>query len=251
LPIIMNPSTHRHQFSGPMPQFNLSAEKTPSLQPQTLSDTNLRPPAMVEALIRGVRWDWLFDVAGNLAGKFRALGMICPGSPNEMKSAVLMGSELAENAAVAAAHSWVVALAQRAAIEIRQLELLEEPRIVLPSDMMEMTCVAFFASSAKTRGTGKRLTKALRSVAGHMTLDCESGATVPGTGIIQMVHSLPVQMVSPLGEEMALPLAAVRIRFKGFETPDVMAALKAALELAAKQGDAGDVLVMSNLWNAE
>ncbi|MDB6075984.1 MAG: hypothetical protein JWO89_3624, partial [Verrucomicrobiaceae bacterium] len=86
-----------------MPQFNLSAEKTPSHQPQKLSESNLRPPAMVEALIKEVRWDWLFDVACNLSGKFRALGMICPGSAQEMKSAVLMGSEPGEHANIAAA----------------------------------------------------------------------------------------------------------------------------------------------------
>lgn len=247
----MNPSSHRHQFSGPVPQLNLSADKTPSLQPQTLSDSNLRPPAMVEELIKGVRWDWLFDVACNLAGKFRTLGMICPGSPHEMKSAVLMGAEPGEDAAVAAAHSWVVALAQRAAVEIRQLELLEEPRIVLPPGMVEMTSVAFLASSDNPRGTGKRLMKALRLVAEHMTRDCENGATVPGTGIIQMVYSLPVQIASPLGENMALPVGAVRIRFLGFDMLDVLAALKAAMELAAKDGDPGDVLVLSNLWTVE
>ena len=234
-----------------MPQFNLSSDKTPSLQPQTLSESNLRPPAMVEALIKEVRWDWMFDVACNLSGKFRTLGMICPGSPNEMKSAVLMGSEPGADAAVAAAHSWVVALAQRAAVEIRQLELLEEPRIVLPPGMVEMTCVAFLATTINSRGTGKRLTKALRTVAEQMTRDCESGATVPGTGIVQMVHSTPVQIMSPIGGQMALPLGAVRIRFLGFEMQDVLSALKAAMESAAKEGEPGDVLVLSNLWSVE
>lgn len=246
----MNPSAHRHQFSGNAPQFNLSSDKTPSSQPQTLSDSNLRPPPMVEALIKNVRWDWLFDVACNLSAKFGALGMMCPGSPNEMKSAVLMGSEPGDQATLAAAHAWVVALAQRAAIEIRQLALLEEPRIVLPGDMVEMTCVAFLAATANSRGTGTRLTKALRLLSRHMTQECESGSTVPGTGMVQIVHGLPVQMISPLGGETALPVAAVRIRFSGFEVPDVLAALKSAVENASSGGKAGDVLVLSNLWTA-
>ena len=236
-----------------MPQIDLSADLSSSSQsqPQTLSESNLRPPAMVQELIKGVRWDWMFNVASNLATRFRSLGMICPGSPNEMKSAVLMGCEPGDDAAVAAAHAWVVALAQRAAVEIRQIELLEEPRVVLPPEMVEVVSVAFLASSKNRRGSAKRLTGALRCVALHMTNGCESGATVPGAGIIQMVHSLPVQMLSPLGEKMALPLGAVRIRFSGFSMEQVSAALQAAMELASKEGDPGDVLVMSNLWVAD
>jgi len=246
----MNPSADRHKFSGPMPQFNLSSDKTPSKQPQTLSDSNLRPPPMVEALIKNVRWDWLFDVACRLSAKFRTLGLMCAGASTEMKSAVLMGSEPGEQATLAAAHSWVVALAQRAAIEIRQLELLEEPRVVLPPEIIEMTSVAFLAITGSSSGSGTRLTKALRQVAERMTRECESGATVPGTGMIQVVHSLPVQMLSPVGGKMAMPVAAVRIRFSGFEIPDVLAALKSAVEGAASEGRPGDVLVLSNLWTA-
>ena len=244
----MNSSADRHQFSG-QPQFNLSSDDATSVQPQTLSESNLRPPTMVEALIKNVRWDWLFDVACNLSGKFRSLGMMCPGSPQEMKSAVLMGSEPGEDATVAAAHSWVVALAQRSAIEIRQLELLDEPRIVLPGDMVEMTCVAFLASSGSSRGSGARLTKARRILSGNVTRECESGATVPGTGMVQIVHGLPVQMLSPVGGETVLPVAAVRIRFRGFEVSDVLAALKSAMDHSADEGKAGDVLVLSALWS--
>jgi hypothetical protein len=246
----MNPSADRHQFSGHLPQLNLSSDKVPSLQPQTLSESNLRPPPMVEALIKNVRWDWLFDVACNLSAKFRALGMMCPGSANEMKSAMLMGSEPGDDATLAAAHAWVVALAQRAAIEIRQLELLDEPRIVLPADMVEVTCVAFLATTGNSRGSGRRLTRALRALAQIVTQDCENGATVPGAGMVQFVHGLPVQMVSPVGGEMAMPVAAVRIRFRGFEVSEVLAALKSAMQNAATEGKAGDVLVLSNLWTA-
>ena len=253
----MNSSADRHQFSG-QPQFNLSSDDATSVQPQTLSESNLRPPTMVEALIKNVRWDWLFDVACNLSGKFRSLGMMCPGSPQEMKSAVLMGSEPGEDATVAAAHGemevfhrgrGVGALAQRSAIELRQLELLDEPRIVLPGDMVEMTCVAFLASSGSSRGSGARLTKALRILSGNVTRDCESGATVPGTGMVQIVHGLPVQMLSPVGGETVLPVAAVRIRFRGFEVSDVLAALKSAMDHSADEGKAGDVLVLSALWS--
>ncbi len=246
----MNPSANRHQFSGPMPQINLSADKTPSAQPQMLSDSNLRPPPMVEALIKNVRWDWLFDVACSLSARFRALGMMCAGSTHEMKSTVMMGSEPGDKAVLAAAHSWVMALAQRAAIEIRQLELLDEPRIVLPADMVEITCVAFMATTGNPRGTGSRLTAALRLLAGKVTQECEASATVPGTGMIQVVHGQPVQMMSPVGPKMAMPVAAVRIRFRGFEMSEVLASLKSSLEAAGAQGKTGDVLVLSNLWTA-
>ena len=47
------------------------------------------------------------------------------------------------------------------------------------------------------------------------------------------------------------PSPSVRIRFLGFEMQDVLSALKAAMESAAKEGEPGDVLVMSNLWSVE
>ncbi len=235
-----------------MPQFDLSSsQKTASSQPQTLSDSNLRPPAQVQELIKGVRWDWMFNVAGNLSGRFRSVGLLCPGSPQEMKSAILMGAEPGEQATLAAAHAWVVALAQRAAMEIRQMELLEEPRVVLPHDMMEITSVAFLAATTKQAGSGKRLTKALRSVGVHMARECETSAAVPGAGFVQMLHSLPVQMVSPVGGKTALPLAAVRLRFRGFDVQHVLNALKAGMECAAAETGSEEVLVFSNLWSGE
>jgi hypothetical protein len=249
----MNPTTHRMTYPGTLPMLDLSTNPKPSWQPYTLDDSKMNIPSDVANLIKDVRWDWIFDLACNLAGQFRTLGMSCGmgSSPKEPTSAIMVDDPRSLSAE-ATAHAWVLSMVQRTAVEIRQMQLIDEPRQLPPANVMEISGIAYIASSSNSRGTGRRLTKALRQVSRDLAERCDACGVVPGTANVQFMHARPVQLLSPVVDNMAVPVAAYRLRFSEMTTVDVMNSLREALSMLQECDESpmrkGDVLVLSSLW---
>ena len=248
----MNPTTNRLLYPGSLPKLDLSPSPMPSWQPSTLNDSKFEMPAAVADLLKGVRWDWIFDLSCNLAGQYRALGMICPAPTVGEPAAAIMVEDPRSLCTVGKAHAWVLSMVQRTAMEIRQLEQLDEPLPMNAASVTEVSGIAYIASSKNRRNSGKRLTQALCKIAGDMAQRCDAGDVVPGRGKVQFMHSRPVQLVSPVVQRMAVPVAAYRLRFSQMSTQHVIASLRDALEMMHAEGESpmekGDVLVLSNLW---
>ena len=252
----MNPTNHRMTYPGVLPTLDLSHYPLPSWQPYTLDDSKMNMPSEVATLIKGVRWDWIFDLSCNLAGQFASLGMTCGMSalPKESSSSIMVDDPRSLSAE-ATAHAWVLSMVQRTAMEIRQMQLIDEPRQVSPSNVLEISGIAYMASSQRSRGTGKRLTKALCQVASDMAERCDACRVIPGAGAVQFMHARPVQLISPVVDNMAVPVAAYRLRFSEMSASHVMDSLREALTVL-QEGDnspmsKGDVLVLSSLWTGD
>ncbi len=250
----MNPIVNRLLYLGSQPTLDLSPKpQQPSAwQPYTLNDSKIAMPAEVAKLVNSVRWDWIFELSCNLAGQFRSLGMTCAGPAMGEPAASIMVDDRRAMSVEATAHAYVLSMVQRTAMEIRQLELLEEPRQMNAAQVTEVSGIAYIASSKNPRNTGKRLTKALCQIAGDMAARCDAGDVVPGRGTVQFMHSRPVQLASPVVKRTAVPVAAYRLRFSQMSAQHVIASLRDALEMMQREGDSpmekGDVLVLSNLW---
>jgi hypothetical protein len=189
-----------------IPTIDLSS-KAPLLSPHSLAEIQLQAPPEVSKLLGKLRWSWFFDISCSIAQQHRELGVL--GQQGQIEDAtILLNQQLSLNAE-AAAHAWVMALAQRAAMEIRQLEVLDQPRSVLPEGINELAGVAFFGSSKNPRGTGRRLIQALQQLAQYVTAQLVNSASV------EFLHRRPVQMVSPVLDKCAIPMAAYRIRYRG------------------------------------
>jgi hypothetical protein len=248
----MNQTHNRLLYPGSLPALDLSPNPMPSWQPFTLQDSKLEMPLAVANLLKDIRWDWIFDLSCNLAGQFRSLGMICPAPMVGEPAAAIMVDDPRSMSAEATAHAWVLSMVQRTAMEIRQLELLDEPRQISQPLVTEISGIAYFASSENTRNTGKRLTKALCQIASGMTDRCDAADSGAGESAIQFMHTRPVQLVSPVVDETAVPVAAYRVRFSGISVRHVIESLREALAVMhgeeASPMEQGDVLVLSSLW---
>jgi hypothetical protein len=246
-------SPHRQSYPGLLPALPAaSSNAQPSWQPRTLADSIDQLPPTMAHMLKTLRWDWIFDLSCNLAGQFRALGMTGNGPLLAEPSSALMVDESTELGPEAAAHAWVFGMVQRTAMEIRQMQLLDEPRVVTPKHYTELTGIAFLAHSEYPRGTGRRLTRSLQNIARTMAERCDAYSVVPGSSQVQFLHARPVQLVSPLLVHMALPVAAYRVRYTGMDPENVLESLRESLEIARHGSETalqdGDVMMLSNLW---
>jgi hypothetical protein len=141
---------------------------------------------------------------------------------------------------MAAAHAWMIGLAQRSAMEIRQLEQLDEQRNYMTPDVVEITTVALLAGTTSPRGSSRRLSEALRKVAESLANLCQSEGVQA-----QFVYSRPMSSVSPITQQHAVPLAACRVRALGISSERLIGILKQALQAP---GVTNEILVMSNVW---
>ena len=235
----MNPTTTRLNYMGKGPSIDLSL-MPPAAESATLADLNLTTPSMFAPLIRHVRWDWMFDVSCHLAGQFRRLGMHCAGELGSPEGTGLMVDDAAAMTPMAAAHAWMIGLAQRSAMEIRQLEQIEQQRNHPMPHVTEITSVALLAGTTNPRGSSRRLSDALRKIATELTQLCQNDGVQA-----QFVFARPMGSVSPITQQHAVPLAACRVRALGTTPEKLVQALKKAIQTA---GATGELLVMSNVW---
>lgn len=235
----MNPTTSRLNYLGHNPSVDLQITP-PASESATLADLNLQAPSMFAPLVRHVRWDWMFDVSCHLAAQFRRLGMSCAGKLGSPEGTGLMVDDVAAMTPMAAAHAWMIGLAQRSAMEIRQLEQLDEQRNYMTPDVVEITTVALLAGTTSPRGSSRRLSEALRKVAESLANICQNEGVQA-----QFVYSRPMSSVSPITQQHAVPLAACRVRALGISSERLINILKQALQAP---GVTNEILVMSNVW---
>lgn len=238
----MNPATTRLNYLGKSPAIDLTITP-PAPEAATLADLNLQAPSMFAPLIRHVRWDWMFDVSCHLAAQFRRLGMACAGKLGSAEATGLMVDDVNAMTPMAAAHAWMIGLAQRSAMEIRQLELVDQQRSPLAPNVTEITTVALLAGTTNPRGSSRRLSDALRKVAESLAIVCQKEGVQA-----QFVYSRPMSSVSPITQQHAVPLAACRVRALGVSSGRLGELMRRALETPSATGE---LLVMSNVWEPQ
>ena len=197
-------------------------------------------PAAIAPLVGHVRWEEMLSVSGRLAMQFRRLGMACMGSPSDARGAGFVVDDPEALTPMAAAHAWVLGLAQRAAFEIRQMELLEDTRAFPQMQVTEVTTVALLAGTTNPRGALSRVAEALATA-------CQGAGWQA-----QFVWSKPSAMISPINGQQAVPFAACRVRAVGVGADDLTVMLDKAVR-SVGQGEGkgtGEVLMLSNIWLA-
>ncbi len=189
-----------------------------------------------------MREDWLLWASGRLAIQFRDLGMACLGNPLSDDQCGFIADEPAALTPVCAWHSWLVAMAHRGALEIRQLEMLDQNRGAAPAEITEISSVALLAGCIDPRGAGRRLSRELRAISQRFVAACAAEGSRA-----QFVFGDSVQARSPVTKQSGVPFAACRIRAEGLIPRAVHEHLRTAIR---PQGNTptGEVLVMSNLW---
>jgi hypothetical protein len=230
----MNPQ--RLHSIAEIPTNDLSTQ-APLFSEHSLAEIQLHAPPEVSKLLGKLRWSWFFDISCNIAQQHRELGVL--GQQGQVEDATILANQQLTLNAESAAHAWVMALAQRAAMEIRQLELAEQTRALLPEGVGELAGVAFFASSKNPRGSGRRLIAALQGLAQSVTANLGSSAT------IEFVYRRPVQMVSPVLEKCAIPMAAYRIRHRGCTLEQVRSITAKTMQTVQLVQDTADKLMLS------
>jgi hypothetical protein len=224
--------------SGSIPGLDLSNQSIPLLNPKSMADIQLHAPTEVSALLQKLRWDWFFDLSCGIAAQHRELGVT--GTQGRVEDATILVNSVINLTPAAAAHAWVIALAQRAAMEIRQMEQDEgSSRSPLPHGVGELAGVAFLASTHSPRGTGRRLTLALQRLALDVTAALGAGASV------QFLHRRPVQLASPVIPGCAVPLAAYRVRYQGCSVENLRKVMSQIVQERFLMEHAGDQLMLS------
>ena len=243
----MNPASLRHSVSlGQAAGADLS-DLVFKAAKASFNNLSTDVPAAIASLVGHVRWEEMLSVSGRLAMQFRRLGMACMGSPSDSRGAGFVVDDPEALTPMAAAHAWVLGLAQRAAFEIRQMELLEDTRAFPQMQVTEVTTVALLAGTTNPRGARDRLVMALGRVAAALATECQ------GSGWqAQFVWSKPSSMISPINGQQAVPFAACRVRAIGVGADDLTEMLSKVVRSAGESEGkgTGEVLMLSNIWLA-
>lgn len=243
----MNPASLRHSVSLGQTAGNDLSDLVFKAAKASFNNLSSDVPAAIASLVGHVRWEEMLSVSGRLAMQFRRLGMACLGSPSDARGAGFVVDDPSALTPMAAAHAWVLGLAQRAAFEIRQMEMLEDTRAFPQMQVTEVTSVALLAGTTNPRGARDRLVMALGRVAAALATGCQ----VAGKQA-QFVWSKPSAMVSPINGQQAVPFAACRVRAVGMGADELMLMLNKAICSAGEQEGqgTGEVLMLSNIWLA-
>lgn len=241
----MNPASLRQSVSLAQTAGNDLSDLVFKAAKASFNNLSSDVPAAIAPLVGHVRWEEMLSVSGRLAMQFRRLGMACLGSPSDARGAGFVVDDPAALTPMAAAHAWVLGLAQRAAFEIRQMELLEDTRAFPQMQVTEVTTVALLAGTTNPRGARDRLVVALSRVAEALATACQ------GAGCqAQFVWSKPSAMVSPINGQQAVPFAACRVRAVGVGADDLTVMLDKAVRSVGDGKGTGEVLMLSNIWLA-
>jgi len=192
---------------------------------------------MIAPLVSSLMWERMAELSGHMVVQLRRLGAGCEES--SVGKFELMVDEPKALTPIAAAHAWMVAMAQPAALEMRRMEKEEIVPVLSDVGVTEVTAVAILAGSENPRGSGRRLTKALQSLAGDFATACHKrGANA------QFLFARPLQSVSPVTHHTAVPLATCRLRAVGLGGTELREMLKGLVHDRGALGG-GELLVLS------
>jgi len=211
-------------------------------QPISASDISTAPlplpPAIIAPLVSSLKWERMFELSGHMVSQLRRLGSACepvPGSKFE-----LIVDDPAALTPIAAAHAWMIAMAQPAALEMRRMEEQAEG-VVSPvsQDVADVAAMAILAGCTNPRGSGRRLTQSLQRLAVRFAeACCKRGLNG------QFCFAKPLQSVSPVTHHTAVPMAACRLRVAGMSAAQARELLKELVHHQPELGG-GEVLVLS------
>jgi len=196
------------------------------------------PPAIIAPLVSSLKWDRMFELSGHMVSQLRRLGSACepvPGSKFE-----LIVDDPAALTPIAAAHAWMIAMAQPAALEMRRMEeLVEGATLPVASPAADVAAMTILAGCTNPRGSGRRLTLALQRLAKSFAeACCKRGLNG------QFCFAKPLQSVSPVTHHTAVPMAACRICVAGMSATQARELLKELVHHQPELGG-GEVLVLS------
>lgn len=238
----MNPHQARPGLELPADSTPIASDVIEGATSMISKLARMMPPPQLAPFQPELKDEWLFWASVRLSAQFRDLGMACLGNPRSDDHYGFITDEPSALTPVCAWHTWLIALAQRGAVEIRQLEMLDNARGFASNGVTEINTVAMFAGCTDPRQTGRRLSKALRAMSQRVVERCEAQGFRA-----QFVFGSPVQAKSPVTQQSGVPFTACRIRAEGMNPEALMDVLRASL-CAADGKPSGEVLVLSNLW---
>lgn len=217
-------------------------KSTTARQPILASDISTAPlpmpPAIIAPLVSNLKWDRMFELSGHMVSQLRRLGSTCepvPGSKFE-----LIVDDPAALTPVAAAHAWMIALAQPVALEMRRMEeMAEGGGEPTSSAVAEVAAMVILAGCTNPRGSGRRLTKAMQRLANSFAEACCKRGMNGRFGFTK-----PLQSVSPVTHHTAVPMAACRVQVAGRSAVEARELLKELVHNHPELG-VGEVLVLS------
>jgi hypothetical protein len=196
------------------------------------------PPAIIAPLVSSLKWERMFEFSGHMVSQLRRLGSACepvPGSKFE-----LIVDDPSALTPIAAAHAWMIAMAQPAALEMRRMEEMLDGGVMPASNSVaEVAAMAILAGCTNPRGSGRLLTLALQRLAQGFAKACHKRGL---NG--QFCFAKPLQSVSPVTHHTAVPMAACRLRVAGLTAAQSCELLKELVHNHPELGG-GEVLVLS------
>lgn len=192
---------------------------------------------MIAPLVSGLMWERMAELSGHMVMQLRRLGAGCDES--SVGKFELMVDEPKALTPIAAAHAWMVAMAQPAALEMRRMEKEDSVPVQTEVEVAEVAAVAILAGSENPRGSGRRLTKVLHSLASDFAIACHKRGVNA-----QFLFARPMQSVSPVTHHTAVPLATCRLRAVGLSGAELRELLKGLVHDRGALGG-GELLVLS------
>lgn len=215
-----------------------TAARQPILDSDISSAPMPLPPAIIAPLVSSLKWERMFELSGHMVSQLRRLGSACepvPGSKFE-----LMVDDPSALTPIAAAHAWMIAMAQPAALEMRRMEeMVEGGAVPEGGPVAEVAAMTILAGCTNPRGSGRRLTLALQRLAKSFAETCYKRGL---NG--QFCFAKPLQSVSPVTHHTAVPMAACRMRVAGMTAEQTRELLKELVHNRPELGG-GEVLVLS------
>ena len=230
-----------------LPPYGLPNTDSFSWKPKKLTHELQHLPDQVKGIVESIRYEWMFDFSCAVARQLLQVGTSLKDHPPS-SGAVLIANDQQTVSPFTSAHAFLMSMAQPTAFEMAGL-MMETPPTAPPPGCSEITGVAFFAETARNKGSGIRLGQTMQLVANEAAQRCTAeGFASPS---IWFTHSKPCQAKSPIDGYGALPMAGYRIRFSGCTPEAILQSLADAVQAlppAHRVGDRSDVMVLSNLW---
>ncbi len=235
------PARPRHHFTKP----EVAADDMLSFMSEMIRATLAMAPVKLQPFKPFNHTKWVLSASSRLVRQFRELGTACMGRAHSEEVTGIISDEPEQMTSQAMTNAWMLAIAQRTAVDIRQLEVVDTVRGCGAMAEVEINSVALLAGCTERDGSGARLTKALQNVACRTLELCDQrGARA------QFLSGIPVQSISPLTKQSGLPFTTCRVRAEGISTEGLLEVLREAIRSAggAENTPTGELLVMSNLW---
>lgn len=191
-----------------------------------LGHLGFQVPQPLKNMLSKVDWEWFREVSSRIARQYRRLQVGEAEWVREIPVRPMMMDDETPLPEIAGAHAWLMALAQRAGMEVRDTELEVLGTAGTYRGVFEIAGVATLTGDVNPRGTGRRLNGILSALAADLVLRCQNESAEAN---VQFVHRKALQIKSPVDELLALPMAAYVIRFTGIKPEVVADALQQSL----------------------